>query len=250
MASTFLITILSVILVSLISFIGIFTLSIKIKKLNKLLLYLVSFAAGALLGDTFIHLLPEIVEKTGFTLNISLYILLGIGIFFVLEKFIHWEHCHGHITEKNHVHPFAYMNLVGDGFHNLLDGIIIAASYIISIPVGIATTIAVVLHEIPQEIGDFAILLHGGFSKTKALFLNFATALASIIGALITFALAGTVENIELILIPIAAGSFIYIAGSDLIPELHKTTNIKKSLLQLIALILGVAVMAALLLLD
>lgn len=241
---------LSVILISLISFIGIFTLSLNTKKLNKVLIYLISFSAGAILGDVFIHLLPEVVEGASFTIRTSLYILSGIGVFFVLEKFIHWQHCHAHMTEENHVHPFAYTNLVGDGLHNFIDGIIIAASYIISIPAGIATTIAVALHEIPQEIGDFSILLHGGFSKKKALLLNFTSALMAIIGASLTIAIGNTLENLESVLIPLAIGGFIYIAGSDLIPELHKETQIKKSIIQLISLILGVMIMFSLTLLE
>ena len=250
MPNTFLLTILSVILVSLISFIGIFTLSIKQKKLKKILIYLISFSAGALLGDTFIHLFPELIEKNNFSLASSIYILLGIGIFFVLEKFIHWQHCHGNITSEHHIHPFAYTNLLGDALHNFIDGIIIAAAYTASLPAGIATTIAVILHEIPQEIGDFGILLHGGFTKSKALALNFITALTAIIGAIAAILLGKTVANIQPFLISIAIGGFIYIAGSDLIPELHKETSVKKSLIQFISLVLGVLVMIILLLLE
>jgi zinc and cadmium transporter len=248
--TTFLI-ILSVFIISLISFIGVFTLSIKTKNLKKILIYLISFSAGALLGDTFIHLLPEIAEKTGFTLKTSFSILGGIAIFFALEKIIRWDHCHRHVTEESHVHPFAYMNLVGDAFHNFLDGIIIAASYLVSIPAGVATTIAVALHEIPQEIGDFGVLLQGGFTKTKALLLNFASALIAIIGAIITIFVGAKIQNIELFLIPIAAGGFIYIAGSDLIPEIHKHSDkIHQGILQLLAFLLGIAVMAVLLFLE
>lgn len=250
MPNTILITILSVFLVSIISFIGLFTLSINQKKLKKVVTYLISFAAGALLGDVFIHLLPEIAEKTNFSLTTSIYILSGIGIFFILEKFIHWEHCHGNILQENHIHPFAYLNLLGDALHNFIDGVIIAASYLISIPAGLATTIAVILHEIPQEIGDFGVLLHGGFTKGKALFLNFLTALTAILGAVIAILATKTIQNIEILLIPIAIGGFIYIAGSDLIPELHKETNLKKSFIQLISLILGVLIMLSLLLLE
>ena len=250
MNPAFLYAILSVILVSLISFIGIFILLVKIKKINKFLIYLVSFAAGALLGDAFIHIIPELIESNSFTLATSFYILSGIGIMFILEKFVHWQHCHRNISEKSHVHPFAYTNLIGDALHNFIDGIIIAGSYIASVKIGIATTIAVVLHEIPQEIGDFGILVHGGFSRMKALMLNFASALFALLGALITFALSSKIGNIEAILLPIAAGGFIYIAGSDLIPELHKETNVKKSLIQLISLIIGALIISALIFLE
>ena len=253
LAGFFWYSLLSVFLVSLISFIGVFALSIKIERLRKVLIYLISFSAGALFGDAFIHLLPEISEEFGFGLNVSGYLLLGIGSFFVLEKVIHWRHCHGEFLEKGHerVHPFVYTNLVGDGLHNFLDGVIIASSYIVSIPVGVATTIAVILHEIPQEIGDFGVLIHGGFSRGKALLLNFASALAAVLGVVAVFLLQGEIENIELILVPIAAGGFIYIAGSDLIPELHKHSGeIGQSLLQLLAFVAGILVMAALLLIE
>ena len=239
----------SVLIVSLISFVGLLTLSIKTDKLKKILLYMVSFSAGALFGDAFIHLLPEAVEKSGFGLNISLYVLFGIGFSFIVEKFIHWRHCHIP-TSKQHIHPFAMMNLVGDGVHNFIDGIIIGASYLVSIPVGIATTLAVIFHELPQEIGDFGVLLHGGFSKGKALFFNFITALSAVFGAVVSLLISSYVENITTFLIPFAAGTFIYIAGSDLIPELHKEVEVKKSLLQFIAIVFGVLVMLALLMLG
>ena len=233
---------------SSISFLGLLTLSIKVDKLKKILLYMVSFSAGALFGDVFIHLLPEIIEQVGFSLKISIYVMVGIGFFFIIEKFIHWRHCHIPHS-KEHIHPFAMMNLLGDGVHNFIDGIIIGASYLASIPVGIATTIAVILHEIPSEIGDFGVLLHGGFSKGKALFFNFVTALTAIVGALVSLIIGSYVENITTFLIPFAAGGFIYIAGSDLIPELHKEVDVKKSLLQFISIVLGVSVMLFLLLL-
>jgi zinc and cadmium transporter len=251
MHQVYLYSLISVLIVSLISLIGILTLSVNLKKLRSFLIYLISFSAGTLLGDAFIHLLPEAVETYGLGLNISLSILAGIIIFFVLEKFIHWQHCHGTITENHHIHPFAYTNLVGDALHNFLDGIIIAASYLISIPAGIATTLAVLFHEIPQEIGDFGVLLHGGFSKKKALAVNFLSALFAVLGAILTLWLGNSIENLEMFLVPIAIGGFIYIALSDLIPQLHKHSDkISKSLLQLIAFVIGIAVMALLLLFE
>lgn len=250
MLDVWLYTIVSVLIVSLISLIGILTLSIKANRLKTILIYFIAFSAGALFGDAFLHLLPELVEKNGFTLTISSFILVGIAIFFTMEKIIHWQHCHHPIT-KEHVHPFAIMNLVGDGVHNFIDGLIIGASYIVSIPIGIATTIAVVLHEIPQEIGDFGVLIHGGFSKAKALGLNFLTALSAIIGAVIALVASTYIENIEIFIIPIAVGGFIYIAGSDLIPELHAHEfSTRKAILQLAAFLAGILVMAALLLLE
>lgn len=234
-------SLLSVFVVSLISFIGIFTLSINAKRLRSFLVYLLSFSAGALFGDAFIHLLPEAAKESGFNVFVSISVIAGILIFFILEKFIHWQHCHMPIGE-GHAHPFAYMNLVGDALHNFIDGLIIAASYLIDIPTGIATTLAVVLHEIPQEIGDFGVLLHGGFSKAKALMFNFATALSAVVGAFVALLISNTTSFANL-LVPFAAGGFIYIAGSDLIPELHKETKVSRSIMQLIAFILGISVM-------
>ena len=239
----------SVFVVSLISLIGILTLSINVKKLRKFLIYMVSFSAGALLGDAFIHLLPEAVEEFGFGLNTSFYVLSGILVFFISEKIVKWRHCHMHYHD-DHVHSFAVMNLIGDGFHNFIDGLIIAASYLVSIPVGIASTLAVAFHEIPQEIGDFGVLLHGGYSKKKALFFNFLTALTAVLGAVIALLMSNYFENITRFLIPFAAGGFIYIAGADLIPELHKEVKVRKSFLQLLSILLGMLVMYSLLFLE
>jgi zinc and cadmium transporter len=251
---------LSVFLVSIVSLIGIFTLSIKAKNLNKLLILFVSFSAGALFGDVFLHLLPHVVHEHGFSLSVSFSVLAGIVSMFAIEKIIHWRHCHHSVCEEDgehtheldeqHVHSFAIMNLIGDGVHNVIDGLIIGASYLVSMPVGIATTIAVVLHEIPQEIGDFGVLLHGGFSKKKALMFNFLTALGAFLGVVIALVLYKYVENIVFLLAPFAAGSFIYIAGSDLIPELHKESGGRKSIKQFILFVLGIAIMVPILFLE
>jgi zinc and cadmium transporter len=242
-------TLASVAIISVLSFVGLLTISLRASMLNVVLIHLIAFSAGALFGDAFLHLLPEVSSKFGLTTQISLLILTGIAIFFILEKVIHWQHCH-HPIGDDHVHPFSIMNLIGDGVHNFIDGLIIGVSYLVSIPVGIATTIAVALHEIPQEIGDFGVLIHGGFTKTKALTLNFITALAAVLGAIIALLLSKYIPNIEFYLIPIAIGGFIYIAGSDLIPELHKDFTLKKSIFQLISFILGILIMLALLLMG
>ena len=246
MIQTWAYSLISVFIVSLISLIGVFTLSIKENRLKNILIYFVSFSAGALLGDVFIHLLPEAVKNTGFSLDISLAVLIGIAVSFLVEKIICWRHCHLPIT-KSHVHRFAYMNLFGDCFHNLLDGVTIAVSFVVGVPVGIATTLAVIFHEIPQEIGDFGVLLHGGFTKQKAILYNFLTALTAVAGALISLSLSYYVENITQLIVPFAAGNFIYIAGSDLIPELHKEVKLKNGLIQLLFFILGIIVMVGLL---
>ena len=244
---------LSVLIVSLISLIGLLSIPLPKKKLDKFLLYFVSFAAGALFGDVFLHLLPEAGEA-GLTLQLSFYILLGIIVSFFIERVIHWHHCHtsnSHHDEcDHHTEPFAYMNLFGDTMHNFIDGLIIGGSYLVSIPVGFATSIAVVLHEIPQEIGDFGVLLHAGFTKRKALFYNFLVSLSAFAGAIIVFLIGSSIKSFSIFLLPFAAGNFIYIAGSDLVPELHKEKVISKSVIQLLFFLLGISVMFLLLFLE
>lgn len=238
-------SLISVFIVSLISLVGILTLLIKKDKLKQIILFLVSFSAGSLFANAFLYLLPEAVGEYGFTLQISLFLILGILIFFILEKFIHWRHCHIP-PSKQHLHPIAFTNIVGDGLHNLIDGMIIAGSYLAEPMLGIATTAAVILHEIPQEIGDFGVLLHAGLSKIKALFFNFLSALAAVIGVIISLLISANTENYLIFLLPITAGGFIYIAGSDLIPELHKEVAPSKSFMQFLFIILGILAMVSL----
>lgn len=249
MSQVWLYTLVSVLLVSVVSFVGLLILTIKQKNLKKFLLFMVSFAAGAMLGDVFIHLLPELIESGEFSLYSSLYILGGIVLFFVLEKIIHWRHCHLSAA-KDHVHPLAFMNLVGEAVHNFIDGVLIAGSYLLSIPVGIATTIAVLLHEIPQEMGDFGVLLHSGMKPKKALLLNFLIALTAVVGALIVLGIGLDQHEITSVIIPITIGGFLYIANADLIPELHKDVKVSNSIIQLFSFLVGVAVMFAILLLP
>jgi zinc and cadmium transporter len=249
MANAILYALVSVIIVSAVSLVGIFTFLFNQKNLSKIVLYLVSFSVGALFGDVFIHLLPQAFKDANQGL-IGIYIMSGIVFSFIVEKFIRWRHCHIE-TSKQHIHPFAYVNLIGDAMHNFIDGLVIAGAYFVSVPAGIATTIAIVLHEIPHEVGNFGVLIHGGFSRGKALFLNFVTALAALLGAIIGLVLSGFSTTFTF-LIPFAAGNLIYIAGTDLIPELHKDSceNIsgKKNVLQLFMMILGTAMMLLLLL--
>lgn len=240
----------SVVIVSLISFVGALTLAIKKEKLESILIYFVSFSVGALFGDVFIHIVPEISNEIGFDLKMGLYFLLGVLIFFVIEQFIHWHHCHK-VEHHHKIKPFAYTNLIGDGFHNFLDGMIIAASFMVSVPVGIATTLAVIFHEIPQEVGDFGVLLYVGFKKKTALIFNFASGLLSVVGAVVTLLFLHSSEEFGMIILAVAGGGFLYIAGSDLIPELHKHEGRwRKSLLHLIMILLGIGVMLALVLFE
>ncbi|MCF6150487.1 MAG: ZIP family metal transporter [Candidatus Kuenenia sp.] len=247
MTTVWIYTLTSVFAISLCSLIGIATLLIRETDLKQVLIYFVSFSAGSLLGDAFIHLLPEAVEKTGssFRLSTSLFVLSGVVIYFSVEKFIRWRHCHIPATEE-HPHPFSLMVLFGGTVHNFIDGLIIGASYMVSIPIGFATTMAVVFHEIPQEMGDFGSLLHGGFSRAKALLFNFLSGLAALFGAAIILIVGSYVEGVTTFLVPFTAGGFIYVASSDLIPELHREVKIRKSILQLTFFLLGVLGMLAL----
>jgi len=242
MPKAWLFSLASVFLVSSISFVGVLAIAVKRELLQKILLLLVSLSAGALLGGVFFHLIPEAAEEIGFNLNLAIYILSGILVFFVLEKLICWRHCHI-ATSEDHPHPFAFMNLIGDALHNFIDGMIIAGTYLVSIPLGISTTIAVIFHEIPQEIGDFGVLVHGGFSRLKALLMNFVSALAAVLGALIILFLNIEVDVVAKILVPFTAGGFLYIATSDLIPELRKDIRPVNSILQLVFILIGLGIM-------
>jgi len=230
----------SVTVVSLIAFVGILFIGLKEAFLKRIVMALVGFASGSLIGGAFIHLLPESLEETG---QVAFhYVIIGIVFFFVIEKFLYWRHCH---EGECPVHIFAYLNLIGDGIHNFIDGMVIAASYILSYDLGVATTLAVIFHEIPQEIGDFGVLIYGGFTKRRALAYNFVSALTAVAGAFITYHLA-YIQGIEHFLIPFAAGGFIYIAATDLMPELHKKYQVKESVIQLVAILIGIGLMSAL----
>lgn len=239
--STLLLIIAATLLVSIISVIGIITLILKKKLLDEILLILVSLSAGALMGGAFLHLIPEALEKFA-DFNLFVYVLIGFALFFFIEKVLYWRHCH---KGKCPVHTFAYMNLLGDGVHNFIDGLIIAASFIVAIPLGLVTTLAVALHEIPQEIGDFGVLVYGGFDKFKALSLNFITALTAIVGGIVGYFLSTYIEASTAFLIPFAAGGFIYIAASDLVPEIRKEMKFEKYITSFIVFVIGILVMYA-----
>ena len=248
----------SVIIVSFISLIGIFALSLNQKFLNRSVFLLVSLAVGALFGDAIIHLIPEAFSRIQNPAIVSLFILIGIISFLILEKFLRWRHSHGHDCEYNGcdneksdaIKPIGPLIIASDGLHNFIDGIIIGISYLISIEIGIATTVAIILHEIPQEISDFALLIHAGFSKIKALALNFISAFSAVVGTIVVFVFGTTTESFVPIMIAFAAGGFLYIAGSDLVPEIHKTSDFKKSLQQFATIIIGIGIMFALLLFE
>lgn len=235
----------SVTIVSLLSLLGLIAFPFGEKKIQNFLIWAVAFAAGTLLGDAFLHLIPEAYQKSNGT-EVSIYLLAGILSFFVLEKFIHWHHCHD-IDCDEHNQSFSYVIMAGDALHNFIDGMIIAASYLVSLPIGIATTLAVIFHEIPHEIGDFASMLYGGFSKKKALWWNFLAGIVAVFGAALVLLIDLNVDDLTNALIPFAAGGFIYVASADIIPQLHKENSIKRSFGQLLCILAGIAIMYALL---
>lgn len=249
MISSYIYAVLGVGVVSLVSLVGVLSLSFNERLVRKYIFLLVSLAVGALLGDAFIHLIPEAFESAAAPLQVSLLIIAGIVLFFILEKFLHWHH-HEDDVQERHAHPVGKLILFSDGVHNFIDGLIIGISFLVDVQVGIATAIAVILHEIPQEVGDFAVLLHAGYTRSRALWLNFLSALCAVLGVLLAFALRESGEVFVLWLLPIAAGGFIYIAIADLIPELHKAKHAGHSVGQVACLLLGVALMAGLLFLE
>jgi zinc and cadmium transporter len=206
--------------------------------MKKLMMGLVALSAGALMGGAFLHLIPESIEEFGS--NILIYVLIGFTVFFLVEKILHWRHCH-EVDCK--IHSFAYMSLLGDAIHNLIDGLIIGVTFVVDTSLGVASTIAIILHEIPQELGDFAVLVHGGFSIKKALLANFLTALTAVLGGILGYFLITFTENAMMYLLPFAAGGFIYISASDLLPELRKEVNIVKAIINFLIFLIGIALM-------
>jgi zinc and cadmium transporter len=229
---------LAVFSVTLISLVGIFFIGLKNNTIERFLESFVSFAVGGLLGGAFFHLLPESMESAGS--SIFLYVLAGIIAFFLIENFLHWRHCH---KGECDVHAFTYLNLIGDGVHNFIDGMIISAAFVTDIRLGLATTLAVAVHEIPQEIGDFGILVYGGFTKQKALLYNFFSALVAVAGAIIAYLSFNHIIWLKDFLIPFTAGGFIYIALVDLMPELHKEREPQRLIGHTLISLIGLAFM-------
>ena len=237
--STLTYIIIASLLISLGSLIGVLFLALREKITEKIILYLISLSAGTLMGGAFIHLIPEASEQLSASVLFPL-VLASFIIFFFIEKVLRWRHCHKEICE---IHTFGYISLIGDSVHNFIDGLIIAATFLIDIRLGMATTLAIAFHEIPQEIGDFGVLLYSGFKKSKALILNFLVSLTIVIGAVVGYFLSFRLGNLTIYLLPIAAGGFLYISASDLIPEIRKERNFKESLLSFVCFLIGIAIM-------
>lgn len=238
---------LSVLGISVLSFAGAAVLALGPTRLRALLPALVALAAGALVGNAFLHLLPEAVEHMGgFTPSLGGWVLAGLVGFFAIESLLHWHH-HGedvHEHTHGHMHPVAWMNLLGDLLHNVIDGMLVAGAWLVGPDLGIATTIAVALHEVPQEFGDLGVLLHAGVPPRRALWLNFLSACGALVGAVLVLTVGRSLGHIEHQLVPLAAGGFLYVACADLVPELKLRMGGKGLPVTLLALLLGIALVA------
>lgn len=227
------------VLVSLISFAGLFFIQFNQKRQEMFLFIFVSIAAGTFFAAAFFDLLPEALGQLD-AATVLPTVLAGILSFFVIEKLILWHHHHD-VHAKTTERPFGYLNLIGDGIHNFLDGAAIAASFMASVHLGLVTTLVIIAHEIPQEISDFTLLIYSGFSKKKALLFNFVVALTAVLGSALFYFFAAAVQNMVPLALAFTAGAFIYIACADLLPELHKEKNMKKSTVQFVLIIAGIA---------
>lgn len=240
MEKVWLYSILSVVVVSLIALIGIVALILHDSFFKKIQTLLVSFAVGTLIGGAVLHILPESLEHDHDRIS-AIFVLISILAFFILEKVLKiLGHKHG---ANNSIKTFGPLNLFADALHNFLDGILIAAAYSVDIHTGMVATIAVLAHELPQEIGDFAVLVQAGYSKTRALVYNLLSALTSIIGCVLVLLLPNFGKEITHYILPLAAGGFLYIALADLIPELNTNSSPKRSIFQVIFMIVGMILM-------
>lgn len=231
--------IVSGIAMSMIALVGSLTLILKQETLNKVLLPLVAFAAGSLIGGAPFHMIPASVHVMGNHISVYLWIVTGFLIFLALEQFLNWHHSHQTDVDKRE--PLTYLILIADGLHNFIGGLFVAASFLIDVRLGITAWLAAAAHEVPQELGDFAILLHGGWTKSAALLYNFLSGLMFLFGGLVVYALSTTID-VDF-LVPFAAGNFLYIGAADLIPEIKKSSQVRENLIHFFAFVLGLAVL-------
>jgi zinc and cadmium transporter len=229
---------LSSIIVALISFVGILTFYLKHETLKKYTWILIALASGTLLAAAFFHLIPETFHEAGELAPI--YILVGILTSYIIESGLHWHHCRGECKTK--IKPMGYLISIGDGIHNFIDGIVLGAAYLADFNLGVITTIAIIAHEIPQEISDFGILIKAGYSKKRALIVNFFTASTIIVGSLVAYFFATSAETL-IPLIGFAGGNFLYLALSDLVPELHEHNSTKRTITKFAVMLFGIALL-------
>jgi zinc and cadmium transporter len=223
---------------STIALVGSVTLVLQESTLKKMILPLVALAAGTLLGGALFHMIPASVEALGNHIWVYVWIMVGFALFLGLEQFLHWHHCHRAPSEHR---PLTYLILIADGVHNFIGGLAVAGAFLIDIRVGISAWLAAAAHEVPQELGDFGILVHGGWQKGSALVYNFLSALTFLLGGLVAYAASRTID--VTFLLPFAAGNFIYIAAADLIPEIKHETSVKLNVVHFVSFVVGIALL-------
>jgi len=216
---------------SSLALVGGVTVLLPARTLDRILLPLVALAAGSLLGGALFHMLPEAVAELGNTLAVYVWLVAGFLAFFILEQYLQWHHCHHPAGPHKHL---GYLILLADGLHNFIGGLAVSATFLVEVRLGIVTWLVAAAHEVPQELGDFGILVHSGWKPRSALLYNAASAITFLFGGLVTYALSGSL-NVTL-LVPFAAGNFVYIAAADLIPQITTTetatdSDHKKSIL-------------------
>jgi zinc and cadmium transporter len=226
-------------LMSAIALVGSLTLLLSQATLDRLIMPLVAFAAGSLLGGAFFHMLPAALAEAPAEPSVFLWALVGFALFFALEQFLHWHHCHRASSDCKK--PLTYLILLGDGLHNFLGGLGVAGVFLIDVRLGIAAWLAAAAHEVPQELGDFGVLIHGGWKKATALVLNLLSGVTFLMGGLVAYAASARIE--VGFLVPFAAGNFIYIGASDLVPEVNKHRSARTSLVHFLAFAAGIALL-------
>jgi zinc and cadmium transporter len=236
--------IISVIIVSLVSVVFAIPFFLKKKISKNTLLFLLSISVGVLLSTVFMNFLPESFSHH-YSLGLTFNILFGFLTMFLLEKFVHFHHnkkCENSNCGHGHAYNLAPINLIGDAIHNFIDGLVIAGAYAVNVTVGLTATISIIFHEIPQEIADFGILLYSGMSKKRALIFNFLSGASAILGTIIGIFLIEKIHSFNEIIIPFAAGNFIYIAASNLVPQLHRHCKLKDTIMHFFAILIGIAI--------
>ncbi|MFB6203121.1 MAG: ZIP family metal transporter [Candidatus Nanohaloarchaea archaeon] len=234
----------SVLVSGLVSGVGAFFLVLGEDSMDRLVHFLVALSAGAMFGGAFIHVLPRYASVFGMDHLAGLLIALSIAFSYLLEEVLHW-HCH---HTDHDVKPYSYMVVVGDSIHNVIDGVLIASSYYVSVPAGLAVTLAVMIHKLPKELGDFGVLVNGGFSRLRALEFNLAVNFFALLGAFLVV-LMSSVRGVNAVLIPLAVGNFVYVAGSDLLPEI-KHKEVRGKVLHTALFLTGIAMMYGVVLLK
>jgi zinc and cadmium transporter len=224
---------------SALALVGAIAISMPPERLDRLLLPMVGLAAGSLLGGAFFHMIPSSIDELGNGIGVHAAIMSGFLVFFVLENFLRWHHCH-RATHTEH-RPLGHMILVADGLHNLIGGLAVGGAFVADIRVGIVTWLVAAAHEVPQELGDFGVLVHSGWSRRSALAWNFASALTFLVGAVTAYAVSGQLEVAYLL--PFAAGNFLYIAAADLLPEIHAEPHTREKLRTSAAFVTGLGIL-------